>query len=130
MSTAKCLNEGTVTVIAGIISCVSDLMITILPVPIIMRLNMPLKQRIGVCILLSLGIIVTVAGILRTYFIWKALISTYDETWYSYQLWICATVEIDLAVVSNDFPNLRSSLEQSPKPIILFYVLLHATIPS
>lgn len=66
-----------------------------------MRLHMPLRERIGVVVLLSAGIIVTIAGVLRTVFIWQALIETYDESWHTYPLWICAAVEIDLAVVSH-----------------------------
>jgi hypothetical protein len=86
---------------AGVMSCVADLLCTILPIPIIMRLHMPLRDRIGVVVLLSAGIIVTIAGVLRTVFIWQSLISTYDESWGTYPLWICAAVEIDLAVVCN-----------------------------
>jgi len=81
-------------------SCLADLLCTILPIPIIMRLHMPLRDRIGVCVLLSAGIVVTIAGVLRTVFIWNALVTTYDESWATYPLWICAAVEIDLAVVS------------------------------
>lgn len=49
----------------GIINCVSDLLTTVLPIPIIMKLQMPLRQRIGVCFLLCLGFIVTIAGVIR-----------------------------------------------------------------
>jgi hypothetical protein len=86
---------------AGVMSCVADLLCTCLPIPIIMRLHMPLRDRIGVVVLLSAGIIVTIAGVLRTVFIWQALIGTYDESWHTYPLWICAAVEIDLAVVGS-----------------------------
>ena len=82
------------------INCFSDLLTTLLPVPIILRLQMPLRQRVMVCLLLCMGIVVTIAGVVRTYYIWKSLIFSYDETWYSYELWIAATVEVDLAVVS------------------------------
>lgn len=95
-----CLDEGKVTLAAGVINCASDLLCTFLPVPIIMHLKMPLRQRIGVCVLLSLGLIVTIAGAIRTYFIWKSLMDSWDETWFAYPLWIAAAVEIDLAVVS------------------------------
>lgn len=100
MADHKCLNEGTVTLIIGIINCVADLLTTLLPIPLVMRLKMPLRDRIGVCILLGLGIVVTVAGVVRTYYIWQSLINSWDETWFSYPLWICAAVEIDVAVVS------------------------------
>jgi hypothetical protein len=95
-----CLDEGVITMVAGVMSCLADLLCTLLPIPIIMRLHMPLRDRIGVVVLLSAGLIVTIAGVLRTVFIWEALIGTYDESWHTYPLWICAAVEIDLAVVS------------------------------
>lgn len=61
---------------------------------------MPLKERLGVCVLLCLGFIVTIAGIVRTFFIWKSLMHSWDEPWFAYPLWIAAAIEIDLAVVS------------------------------
>lgn len=102
MNKYHCLDEGKVTLAAGIINCVSDLLVTLIPIPIVMRLHMPLSQRFGVVVLLTLGIVVTVAGVVRTYFIWLSLIASWDETWYSYPLWISAVVEIDLAVVSRN----------------------------
>lgn len=43
---------------------------------------MPRRQRYAVASLFAMGIIVTVAGIVRTWFIYKSLITTYDNTWY------------------------------------------------
>lgn len=97
---SKCLDEGTVVLVAGILHCLSDLLTTTLPIPIIWRLQMPLKQRISVCVLLGLGFVVTLAGIVRTYYIWKGIIEEWDETWYTYPLWIWAALEIHIAVVS------------------------------
>jgi hypothetical protein len=65
------------------------------------QLQMPKRQRIAVAILFSLGLIVTIAGIVRTWYIYKSLIAEYDLTWYAYPLWIAAAVEIDLGVVSS-----------------------------
>jgi hypothetical protein len=98
----KCLDEGKVMLGGGVVNSASDLLTTVLPIPIVMRLQMPLKQRIGVCILLCLGMIVTIAGAIRTYFSWKSLIASYDETWFAYPLWIAAAVELDLGLVSVD----------------------------
>ncbi|KAI4724200.1 hypothetical protein E4T49_08091 [Aureobasidium sp. EXF-10728] len=107
MKDAKCLDEGPVTLVAGVLNCISDLTVTLLPVPIIMGLNMPFKQRLGVAGLLSLGLVVTVAGVVRTYYIWRTLMDTYDETWDSMPLYICATVEIDLAILCGCAPSLK-----------------------
>lgn len=95
-----CLDEGKVMLGGGVVNSVSDLITTVLPIPIVWRLQMPLKQRIGVCILLCLGFIVTIAGSIRTYYTWKSLLDSWDETWYAYPLWIAAAVEIDLGLVS------------------------------
>lgn len=107
MKNARCLDEGPVTLVAGVLNCISDLTVTILPIPIIMGLNMPFKQRLGVTALLSLGLIVTVAGVVRTYYIWRTLMDTYDETWDSMPLYICATVEIDLSILCGCAPSLK-----------------------
>ncbi|KAI7281442.1 hypothetical protein KC345_g4156 [Hortaea werneckii] len=109
---AHCLDEGKVMLGGGVINCVSDLLTTVLPIPIVMRLQMPLKQRIGVCVLLCLGFIVTIAGVIRTYFIWKSLIDSWDQTWFAYPLWIAAAVEIDLAVICACAPAWKSLLRQ------------------
>lgn len=83
----------------GIVNCFIDLLVTVLPIPLVRKLQMPLQQRIGVMILLSMGLLVVVAGVVRTYYIWKGLIASYDETWYTFPLWIAAAVEINLGVV-------------------------------
>jgi len=60
---------------------------------------MPRRERIAVCVLFGLGIIVSIAGAVRTTFVYKSLIQSYDQTWYAYPLWISAAIEIDLGVV-------------------------------
>jgi hypothetical protein len=62
---------------------------------------MPRRQRFAVGFLFGLGMIVTVAGCVRTWFIYRSLFGEYDQTWYAYPLWIAAAVEIDLGVVSS-----------------------------
>ena len=73
------------------------------PIPLILQLNMPLRQRLSVLALLSLGMVVTGAGAVRTFFVWKSVLSpvgTVDSTWWAYAVWCAACVEVDGAVVS------------------------------
>lgn len=112
MANYQCLDEGKVMLGGGIVSSFSDLMTVVLPIPIVMRLQMPLWHRIGVCVLLCLGIVVTIAGSLRTYYTWKSLMKSYDETWYAYPLWIAAAVEIDVGVICACAPALKSLLQR------------------
>lgn len=66
-----CLDEGIATLTSGILNIVADVITTAVPVPLVMRLHMPLRQRMGVSVLFGLGFIVIVAGSVRTYYIWK-----------------------------------------------------------
>lgn len=79
--------------------CAGDLLVTLVPLPIVMQLQMPKKQRVAVMVLLSLGFVVTAVGILRTYYIW-GFEHNYDLSWASYPLYVCATIEVDLGIVS------------------------------
>ncbi|KAF1365915.1 hypothetical protein EJ07DRAFT_53053, partial [Lizonia empirigonia] len=110
----SCMNEGTVTLICGIINCVADFATTVTPIPLILGLHMPRRQRYAVAGLFAMGLIVTVAGIVRTWYIYKSLVTTYDNTWYAYPLWIAAAVEIDLGVICASAPVLKPLLSKIP----------------
>jgi hypothetical protein len=68
-----CLDEGKATLAAGILNLTADLFTWLIPIPMVMRLKMPLRQRVGVSAVFGLGAIVMVAGVVRTYFIWKGM---------------------------------------------------------
>lgn len=94
------MDEFTEVITVGVVFSTADLLTTLTPIPLILRLQMPLRQRIGACLLLSLGLIITLAGCARTFFVWKSLDNSWDQTWWVYPLYICATMELDIAVVS------------------------------
>ncbi|EUC41054.1 hypothetical protein COCMIDRAFT_107175 [Bipolaris oryzae ATCC 44560] len=109
-----CLDEGSVTLIVGIINCVADLLTTVTPIPLVLGLQMPLYQRLGVAFFFGMGFIVTGAGIVRTWFIYRSLYKEWDQTWYAYPLWIAAAVEIDLGVMCASAPVLKPLLAKIP----------------
>jgi hypothetical protein len=61
-----CLDEGKTTLANGVVNTVADFITTVLPIPMIWGLKMPMNQKFGVMILLSLGFVVTVAGAVRS----------------------------------------------------------------
>lgn len=68
----------------------------------------------AVNVLFSLGFIVTIAGVVRTWYIYKSVIDEYDQTWFAYPLWIAAAIEIDLGVICASAPVLRPLLAKLP----------------
>lgn len=83
----------------AIINCVADLLITCLPIPLVLQLDLPKKSRIGVLVLFCLGFIVTIAAICRTYYYYRANLGSYDVTWEAYPLWIASAIEVNIGLV-------------------------------
>ncbi|PSN58951.1 hypothetical protein BS50DRAFT_444984, partial [Corynespora cassiicola Philippines] len=109
-----CVNEGLAVVAAGSVNTFSDFLCTIIPIPLVGKLSLPLKQRVALVLLFSLGLIVTGAGIVRCYYSYKSLIAEYDVTWYAYPLWIASAVEIHLGIICASAPPLRPLLAKIP----------------
>jgi hypothetical protein len=97
----ECIDEGKLTLTCGLVNTIADVLVVILPIPLIAGLRLPLRRRIGAIILVSLGFVVCITGALRAYYTWYSLIHTYDETWNGFGIYVTATIEIDLGVVSS-----------------------------
>jgi len=95
-----CIDEGNYMMSFSVITIFLDFILLFLPVPIVWALQLSLKQRIAVCGLFFLGFIVCIAGIIQAYYVDKALIHSYDETWTGWPLWIASAIEVDLGIVS------------------------------
>ncbi|KAF2665031.1 hypothetical protein BT63DRAFT_378584 [Microthyrium microscopicum] len=99
---AKCLYDGYVGLAASIFNNILDLVVTILPFPIVSKLNLPSKNRIALFFLFGLGFVATAAGCVRTYYVWYGFFVSYDQTWNCYPLLITAAVELNIGIVSKD----------------------------
>jgi hypothetical protein len=84
-----------------------DVLVTTVPIPLILTLQLSPAQKRAVVVLLGMGYIVTAAGAVRSYYSYYILWRTYDETWYEYYGFVASTIENDLAVVCACAPALR-----------------------
>ena len=100
MPNHRCLDEGWLTLYCGIANNLADILVVALPIPLIVQLELPKRQLAGAIALVSLGLVVCVAGGIRNYFTWHALLNSYDYSWDSFYIYIFAMVEVDLGVVS------------------------------
>lgn len=106
------MNEGVMLLIAAVFNTFSEFVVAVLPIPVVMRLRMDREQKWAIIALLSLGILVSVVGSVRTYYVWLAEIKTFDIPWYGVPQWICAAVEIDVALICACAPALRPLLSR------------------
>lgn len=102
---------------ASIVNIFTDFLTTVVPMPLIWRLKLPSRQRLAVIGIFGLGVMVNVAGSVRTYYVWKAMIESYDQTWYAWPIAMAGSIEINLGVVRSIILDGRN----------LFYVRIKET---
>jgi hypothetical protein len=96
---AQCLDDRAITVTGAIINNCADLMVTIFPIPLVLRLQLSKRHLWITTGLFGLGFIASIASILRTYYLWSALYKSFDISWLSTPLYIACAVEINLGIV-------------------------------
>ncbi|KMK59318.1 integral membrane protein [Aspergillus fumigatus Z5] len=101
----KCLNDGAIVFSASVINIFTDFLVTVLPMPLIWNLKLPTRQRIAVISIFSLGIVVNVAGSVRTVYVWKSMIASYDTTWLGWPVLLAASVEINMGLTSRNYTS-------------------------
>ncbi|KAJ5523489.1 hypothetical protein N7513_013033 [Penicillium frequentans] len=103
----KCMNDGDIVFSASVINIFTDFLVTTIPMPLIWSLKLPTRQRLAVISIFGLGVVVNVAGSVRTVYVWKSQIASYDQTWQGWPILIAAAVEISLGLICSSAPALR-----------------------
>ncbi|KAK6349510.1 hypothetical protein TWF696_005794 [Orbilia brochopaga] len=107
LADSRCIDESAANIANAVLNSVSDLYVFLLPIKDLLGLQLPLRQRISLVILFSLGAVVCVAGWLRIWQLASVLRGTYDNTWYGPTLYILTAVECDIAIVCGCLPALK-----------------------
>lgn len=102
----RCGNRELVLFSGSVITTILDFWVMILPCPIVWKLNMPRKARVGALGMFLLGLLICICGLLKTRYIYT-LFHTYDESWVATPIWILSAVELDVGVICSCAPGLR-----------------------
>lgn len=103
-----CNSEAVLLLSQGIVTILSDFIVWVLPLPALYRAKLPLKQRIGLIVLFSFGMVVVLAACMRTYYIHIVVQESYDVTWEGFHLWLWTAVEVQLGIICGCVPWLKS----------------------
>jgi hypothetical protein len=95
---ASCIDQTWSLLVAGVINALTDMIAVLLPIRTVWTLQLPARQLIIVILLFSLGFMSCIAGIIRTYYMYKVTTS-YDQTWDSYPVWITSATELYIGMV-------------------------------
>ncbi|CAI6336798.1 unnamed protein product [Periconia digitata] len=106
LPTAICLNRGGIYIAQAVIGIVTDVMLLVLPIPTVLKLQMPNKQKIGLVGIFGVGSITIATSVVRLIILLPAL-TTPDQTWVIGQgcLWIF--IEANLLIMCCCLSTLR-----------------------
>ncbi|KAI9886879.1 MAG: hypothetical protein M1823_001315 [Watsoniomyces obsoletus] len=101
-----CINTPIFLLLGAVFNIVSDIVIVLLPLPIVWNLQVTRRQKIALTSVFLLGGFVCVASIVRVPYLWM-LTTSGDPTWYSVNAAIWTMVEVDLGIVCACLPVMR-----------------------
>jgi hypothetical protein len=99
MKGSHCFNDQASLQAAAVVNTVLEFWIATLPLLGTFYLKVSHRQAWSVLFLLCGGYLVSLAGVIRTYYVFKT-VRSYDFSWWAGPQWIASEVEIDLALVS------------------------------
>ena len=104
---ASCVRRAEVILSGGIIKTLIDVLLIALPYPLISKLTLSRRERFAVLSLFSLGILITIFGSLRSYYVWQIYFKTGDFTWYAYWAYFWSAMEHYTGIICACIPPLR-----------------------
>ncbi|PMD60015.1 uncharacterized protein K444DRAFT_589731 [Hyaloscypha bicolor E] len=104
-----CIQIGDVWYSTSVMAIVTDIAIIILPVYQIRRLQLPLLQKIGLCLLFSLGIFVVACTVVRMIVVGPA-ITAKDTMYYQATSNSWTFLEVNVAIICASLPVLKATI--------------------
>ncbi|OJJ08196.1 hypothetical protein ASPVEDRAFT_89425 [Aspergillus versicolor CBS 583.65] len=88
-----------------------DVVVMLLPLPLLLKLNLPLAKKIRVISMFSVGILIIVAGILRLSHLYHS-ITTYNITYNGGEISYYGVIEGDVSVMCTCMPAIAALLKR------------------
>ncbi|KAL2759588.1 hypothetical protein ACRALDRAFT_1060380 [Sodiomyces alcalophilus JCM 7366] len=102
----RCLNVNMLVNVAAGFSIAQDVVILALPLPLLYGLNMSWRSKVGVIIMFSLGIFITITSCIRLQYLITFAEST-NPTWDYADTLIWSGLEVSVSVIVTSLPTLR-----------------------
>lgn len=106
MVPGECINRTALYIATAVANIIGDILVFMLPIPIVIHLKIPFRQKIGLMFIFSVGSLTLVTSAVRASIL-PEMLTSLDQTWaISYaSLWII--VETNLFVICSSMPTLR-----------------------
>ncbi|KAF2447361.1 hypothetical protein P171DRAFT_409978 [Karstenula rhodostoma CBS 690.94] len=106
LPTTVCLNRGGIYLSQALIGIITDVLLLMLPIPTVLKLQMPNKQKLGLVAIFAVGSITIVTSIVRLIILIPSL-TTPDQTWVIGEGFLWIFVEANLLIMCCCLSTLR-----------------------
>ncbi|KAL4731878.1 hypothetical protein ACLX1H_000873 [Fusarium chlamydosporum] len=114
-ASGKCVDNAVVYIIIAVVNIISDLILFIIPIPMIVQLKMALAQKIGMAVLFGIATITVATSIIRMVYL-PALLGALDIPWVAAPANVWSITEANLFIVCGSMPTLRKFFKRfAPK---------------
>ncbi|KAH9879408.1 hypothetical protein J1614_002848 [Plenodomus biglobosus] len=115
----KCYDEILVLIVIIVISAVQDLIACVIPMFVVVKLRLPLRQKMALSAIFLIGLATCGIGALRIHYAHRVYYytklnpsPTYDITWEALGSWVSTAVEANLAIICGCAPALKTYFPQ------------------
>ncbi|KAK7186877.1 integral membrane protein [Paraphaeosphaeria sporulosa] len=93
------------------LNIISDVLVIALPIPLVHQLQMPMRQKISVGILMTLGSLCIVASIIRTKFV-ADIQDNPDITWCQARVGVLSAIELNIGILGASLARLKPFVQK------------------
>ncbi|KAF6514527.1 hypothetical protein HZS61_005661 [Fusarium oxysporum f. sp. conglutinans] len=114
-ATGKCIDYAVMYIIIAVANIISDIVLFAIPMPMIVQLKIPLGQKIGLGIMLSIATITVTTSIIRMIYL-PSLLGALDIPWIAAPANVWSFVEVNLFIICGCMPTFRKFFKRfAPK---------------
>lgn len=103
----ECYDPTILFVFTAALNLFSDAVILLIPIPTLLRLGVPLKQRLALIAIFSVGMLAIAASAVRMHVMQLWAVSPYNSAMYGTPLLLWGQVEVNSGIISASVPFLR-----------------------
>lgn len=102
----RCIDINAFYLANAAVNILTDVLTYALPIPLVLKLQVPLAQRVGLGVALCLGFVACLASIIRITFI-PAMLASADPTWDIAQPMYWSVIETNIGILASSIPSTK-----------------------